>query len=89
LISKSTVRVRLPYPHCSLYNYFSISIQFFSDVALHFLSAHYSPGNLAESRYPRLSFPLESDKLEKVVLSPGRKQWDLGVVRLWLTRVIV
>jgi len=49
--SESTVRV-LPHPHCSLYNYFSISVQFFSDVALHFLSAHDSPSNLAESRYP-------------------------------------
>jgi len=50
LSSESTVRV-LPHPHCSLYNYFSISVQFFSDVAPHFLSAHDSPSNLAESRY--------------------------------------
>ena len=46
LSPKSTVRV-LPLPHCSLYNYFSISVQFFSDVAPHFLSAHDSPSNLA------------------------------------------
>jgi len=51
LSSKSTVRV-LPHPHCSLYNYISISVQFFSDVAPHFLSAYDSPSNLAESRYP-------------------------------------
>ena len=41
----------LPHPHSSFYNYFSISVQFFSDVAPIFLSAHNSPSNLAESRY--------------------------------------
>jgi len=51
LSSESTVRM-LPHPHCSLYNYFSISVQFVSDVAPHFLSAHDSSNNLAESRYP-------------------------------------
>ena len=33
--SESTVRV-LPHPHCSLYSYFSISVQFCSDVPLIF-----------------------------------------------------
>ena len=46
-----TVRV-LPHPHCSVENCFSISEQFFSDVAPHCLSAHDSPSNLAGSRYP-------------------------------------
>jgi len=49
LSPESTVRV-LPHPHCSLNNYFSISVQFFSDVTPHFLSAHDSPSNLAKSR---------------------------------------
>ena len=47
--SESTVRV-LPLPRCSHNNYFSICIQLFSDVPPHFLSAHDSPSNLAESR---------------------------------------
>jgi len=42
LSSESTVRV-LPHPHCSIFNYFSIFVQFFSDVAPHFWSAHDSP----------------------------------------------
>jgi len=44
-----TVRV-LTHSHCSCENYFSISEQFFPDVAPHFLSEHDSPSNLAESR---------------------------------------
>ena len=52
LSSESTVRV-LPHPHCLPNNCFSIFVQFFSDVAPHFLSAHYSSSNLAVSRYPR------------------------------------
>jgi len=48
LSSESTVCV-LPHPHCSCNNYLSISVHFFS----HFWSAHDSPSNLAESRYPR------------------------------------
>jgi len=38
--------------HCSHNNHFSISVQFFSDVAPHFLSAHDSPRNLTKSRVP-------------------------------------
>jgi len=53
LSSESTVCV-LPHPHCSGDNYFSMSVQFFWDMAPHFLSAHDSPSNLAKSRYPRL-----------------------------------
>ena len=49
--SESTVRV-LPHPHCSVYNCFSIFVQFFPDVAPHFLSAHDPPSNLAEPLYP-------------------------------------
>ena len=40
-------------PHRALDNYFSISVQFFPRVAPQFLCQHESPGNLAESRYPR------------------------------------
>jgi len=35
-----------PHPHCSLNSYFSISVQFFSQLAPHFLAAHDSPSNL-------------------------------------------
>jgi len=41
-----------PHPHRWLESYFSIFVQFFSEMAPHFLSAHDSPSNLAESRYP-------------------------------------
>jgi len=40
-------------PHHSLTGYFSISVQYFSQVAPHFLCEHNSPSNLAESRYPQ------------------------------------
>ena len=46
-------RCPLAYPHLSLYDYFSISVQFFSRVAPQFFYQHDSPSNLAESRYPR------------------------------------
>ena len=52
--SESTVRV-LPQPHCSPDNYFSISVNFFPDVAPHSLSATihqviwHSPGTLLRS----------------------------------------
>jgi len=42
-----------PHPHHSLPGYFSISVQFFSQVAHHLFGQHDSPSNLAESRYPR------------------------------------
>jgi len=41
-----------PQPHRSLADYFSISMQFFPQVAPHFFGQHDSPSNLAESRYP-------------------------------------
>ena len=42
----------LPHPHCSIYNYFSISVKFFPGVAPHFWSAHDSPSNLDNSPVP-------------------------------------
>jgi len=40
-------------PDRSLYNCFSISVQFFPRMAPHFFDHHDSPSNLAKSRYPR------------------------------------
>ena len=54
LSPESTVCV-LTHPHCSFHNYFSILWIFFSQVAPHFWSAHDSPNNLAESRYPHVA----------------------------------
>jgi len=47
LRSESTVCV-LPHPHFSRYNYFSIFVQCFSDMAPHCLSAHDLPCNLTK-----------------------------------------
>jgi len=52
LVSLLRVNCLLPHPHCSCNNYFSILVNFFSDLAPHFLSAHIhqviwpSPGTL-------------------------------------------
>ena len=51
LSPESTVPVH-SHPHRSLNNCFSISVQFFSQVAPHFFGQHESPSNLAKSRYP-------------------------------------
>ena len=51
LSPESTVPMH-PHPHRSLTGYFSISVQFFSQVAPHSFGQHDSPSHLAESRYP-------------------------------------
>jgi len=50
---ESTVRV-LPHPHRSPNNCFSISVQFFPQVAPHFFGQHDSPSNLASVPVPSL-----------------------------------
>ena len=86
--SESTVRI-FPHPHCSPNNYFSISVQFFSDVAPHFLSAHYSPSNLDKSRYPWLNpRDLNPDfNLVKPTRLPSYWSWlkcSTGCISTWL-----
>jgi len=83
LSPESTVRMP-PHPHCSVDNYFSISVQFFSDVAVHFLSAHDSPSNLAKSRYSSTLFAPKSEGPKLAVEWPGgnSKQTWRGIVTL-------
>jgi len=80
---ESTVPVH-PHPHCSLYGKFSISVQFFPQVAPNLFVQHDSSSNLSESRYRR---PQGFGGLEDLAFSRIWRLRGFGVVYYFVSSI--